>query len=423
MSKYLTSGRFNKAKKIDSKEDVAVAPAVIRNTDSSFLKKDGETKSRLKPPSTRILGTHKKFVLQSASLNSPVTMASSINGHSGHDDGGRSPVLKSVKSTNAQRNLLTTAKESAGESLNYDNDFESIKHRTWHPKSVLKTASGSESKDKKKCVTIIDEKHKRTGSYYNLTGSPSTSHAASRERRVSEGSNDTEGASALHQHTTDVSEIRDRTNIPAESNTLVDSRAVASTSEVSAVATDSASESHVTKSNAIKTSSSQPSAEIAGKEHLPGQSLEVSAATTEQQPVSVTTTSMINGANNNVDSSSNSSNIPSVKEPNRQSHTGAVETAATELTRKTSNTVESSSADTEKTEDEEDYDALRTKSPDGRYIRQNEEIGRGSFKTVFKGLDVETGVAIAWCELMVCHCILFSIGFLSIAIHSKFLTD
>lgn len=39
------------------------------------------------------------------------------------------------------------------------------------------------------------------------------------------------------------------------------------------------------------------------------------------------------------------------------------------------------------------------KSPDGRFLKFNEEIGRGSFKTVYRGLDTETGVAVAWCEL------------------------
>jgi len=38
------------------------------------------------------------------------------------------------------------------------------------------------------------------------------------------------------------------------------------------------------------------------------------------------------------------------------------------------------------------------KSPDGRFLKF-EEIGRGSFKTVYKGLDTETGVDVAWCEL------------------------
>jgi hypothetical protein len=36
---------------------------------------------------------------------------------------------------------------------------------------------------------------------------------------------------------------------------------------------------------------------------------------------------------------------------------------------------------------------------DGRFLKFDEELGRGSFKTVFRGLDTETGVALAWCEL------------------------
>lgn len=40
-------------------------------------------------------------------------------------------------------------------------------------------------------------------------------------------------------------------------------------------------------------------------------------------------------------------------------------------------------------------------SPDGRFLKFDVEIGRGSFKTVYKGLDTETGVAVAWCELQV----------------------
>lgn len=38
---------------------------------------------------------------------------------------------------------------------------------------------------------------------------------------------------------------------------------------------------------------------------------------------------------------------------------------------------------------------------DGRFLKFDEELGRGSFKTVFRGLDTETGVAVAWCELQV----------------------
>lgn len=41
-------------------------------------------------------------------------------------------------------------------------------------------------------------------------------------------------------------------------------------------------------------------------------------------------------------------------------------------------------------------------SPDNRFLKFNVEIGRGSFKTVYKGLDTDLGVAVAWCELQVC---------------------
>ncbi|XP_062872117.1 serine/threonine-protein kinase WNK4 [Trichomycterus rosablanca] len=49
-------------------------------------------------------------------------------------------------------------------------------------------------------------------------------------------------------------------------------------------------------------------------------------------------------------------------------------------------------------EDEVETKAVAT-SPDGRYLKFNVEIGRGSFKTVYKGLDTETTVEVAWCEL------------------------
>ncbi|XP_076809454.1 uncharacterized protein LOC143452388 isoform X1 [Clavelina lepadiformis] len=38
-------------------------------------------------------------------------------------------------------------------------------------------------------------------------------------------------------------------------------------------------------------------------------------------------------------------------------------------------------------------------SPDSGFLKLNIELGRGSFKTVYKGLDTDTGVAVAWCEL------------------------
>lgn len=49
----------------------------------------------------------------------------------------------------------------------------------------------------------------------------------------------------------------------------------------------------------------------------------------------------------------------------------------------------------------ENDDDAEEMSPDRRFLKFGEEIGRGSFKTVYKGLDAQTGVFVAWCELQV----------------------
>ena len=63
------------------------------------------------------------------------------------------------------------------------------------------------------------------------------------------------------------------------------------------------------------------------------------------------------------------------------------------------------SAQSESNREQEEKDEVETKavatSPDGRFLKFNIEIGRGSFKTVYKGLDTETTVEVAWCELQV----------------------
>ena len=55
----------------------------------------------------------------------------------------------------------------------------------------------------------------------------------------------------------------------------------------------------------------------------------------------------------------------------------------------------------QKKEEEEEEKQIGA-SPSGRFLKFGKNIGRGSFKTVFKGLDTETGVHVAWCELQVC---------------------
>ena len=51
-------------------------------------------------------------------------------------------------------------------------------------------------------------------------------------------------------------------------------------------------------------------------------------------------------------------------------------------------------------EEEAEMKAVAT-SPGGRFLKFDIELGRGAFKTVYKGLDTETWVEVAWCELQV----------------------
>uniref|UniRef100_A0A673X4B1 non-specific serine/threonine protein kinase n=1 Tax=Salmo trutta TaxID=8032 RepID=A0A673X4B1_SALTR len=59
------------------------------------------------------------------------------------------------------------------------------------------------------------------------------------------------------------------------------------------------------------------------------------------------------------------------------------------------NTVRTAS---EENEEEAEMKAVST-SPGGRFLKFDIELGRGSFKTVYKGLDTDTWVEVAWCEL------------------------
>ena len=53
--------------------------------------------------------------------------------------------------------------------------------------------------------------------------------------------------------------------------------------------------------------------------------------------------------------------------------------------------------DTKKSEKDEEKEL--EKSPDKRFIKYDKEVGRGSFKTVYKSLDSSTGSTVAWLEL------------------------
>ncbi|KAM8944069.1 serine/threonine-protein kinase WNK4 isoform 4-T4 [Lycaon pictus] len=105
---------------------------------------------------------------------------------------------------------------------------------------------------------------------------------------------------------------------------------------------------------------------------------------------------------------------PSCPEPPEGTWTGGAPVKAADFTRpelpgstggpggRDPQTVPEAAARERQREQEEKEDtetqAVAT-SPDGRYLKFDIEIGRGSFKTVYRGLDTDTTVEVAWCEL------------------------
>ena len=84
--------------------------------------------------------------------------------------------------------------------------------------------------------------------------------------------------------------------------------------------------------------------------------------------------------------------------------------ASTETAKKTTEEIKqetevktavSSKPPTQEPDDDDDEPEASDSSPDNRFLKFPEEIGRGSFKTVYRGLDTNTGVSVAWCELQV----------------------
>ncbi|XP_005993067.1 serine/threonine-protein kinase WNK2 isoform X5 [Latimeria chalumnae] len=75
---------------------------------------------------------------------------------------------------------------------------------------------------------------------------------------------------------------------------------------------------------------------------------------------------------------------------------GKIQEEQKETSENTKNVGKSKAEENE--EEEAEMQAVAT-SPDGRFLKFDIELGRGSFKTVYKGLDTETWVEVAWCEL------------------------
>lgn len=392
MSKYFSSGKFNvRVKKLDSHE---VEREAQRSKQSENMDLD-ETRSKLKPSGARIIGTNKRFVIEKATIK-PEPPNKSINGNSSHHDASI-PELKSVKPLNAQNKPMTSATtdRTTGHLRRYlETDF--AKRPNYTPRSVLKSTrevNSLDSREKKKCVTIKDDKPKIWNDRHSNIGSSDAIHEQStvrptRIRRLSEGSNIDSNARPDFSTKAECKSEEKNQNDETDNCQYSASRESVDLSKAAGSKT-----LDVSNANSIGSNPTSDDTRIQSKTAAPGNT---DLPEPDKVVASSTPSIMINGAKDNTvrDVDSSSSIDPSVKD-SAQSQTVTeivVETtaSATEVSKK----------------DEVDDEDLHTKSPDGRYIRQNEEIGRGSFKTVFKGLDVETGVAIAWCELMVSlyHC-------------------
>lgn len=71
------------------------------------------------------------------------------------------------------------------------------------------------------------------------------------------------------------------------------------------------------------------------------------------------------------------------------------------------NSTKETDVDQEAKSKKKDEDVKQSRmSPDHRFMKLDEEVGRGSFKTVHKGLEIDTGVHVAWCELQVSNALI-----------------
>jgi len=372
MSKVVSAGRFGKTKKVDSNEDTTGSLASKR---ADIHKDFTETKSKLKPPARIIGNGSKRFVIQSATLRSDPGKSTLSEDYLAGNNGAELKAVRPIN-TRSAKDVPTTAQERSHLEIHMHKGG----HR--HPRSALKITGKEvkmpDLKDKKKCVTIV-EHSKSTGTLeHQKTRSPKLSDTSSPENLTV-------------QQNVKCNESEDKSE-----KCVVNSGA-----QYQTVSTDLTTEG---SQNLVDSDLS--------KQDLPEQHVDGAVSST-QRLTDAATLSSNNGAKNEVDAESNIA--ASMKEISGQSSSVKHVEMTAESSKKVNSVAEA--VDTEKpvageTEDEED-DASHTKSPDGRYIRQNEEIGRGSFKTVFRGLDVETGVAVAWCELMVnivffCSCIVIT---------------
>jgi hypothetical protein len=87
--------------------------------------------------------------------------------------------------------------------------------------------------------------------------------------------------------------------------------------------------------------------------------------------------------------------------PTNNNITTTTTTTTTTATNTTTAREESTDNEKERAEIENVDEKAIDHSSDNRFLKFDKIIGRGAFKSVYKGLDTENGVPVAWCELHV----------------------
>lgn len=400
MSKNIQSSRLPRKHDGDDTTDNRVNKP--RNSDSviEFL----ETKKRLKPANTSEKNVMNCTVRDGSSINGYGTQKSpshtndnegsdkhSLNGNSVSHHSGHS----SDDSTHPSRpisvaQIVKSSKLSPSFGMGSTHSAARHKNTSPIPRSALRSrepTSSQAARDKvhRKNVTIVASGSKEkvrvpSGSSKRESLSPSRKQGGNKSS--TDADNSTSQSSKNDRQDMIPPVLGSNSPADKDSNLIPIEVSVSAKTTSNTPNGESEEATHQSPSiNAIKDNSSSTAA--AEKSAVNGDALPEKASV-----VSDKANSMSNGA------SHNDEQLPSMKVSNG---TGTVEEGKTKATVATDVL--------EKTEPNEEAgteeDELFKKSPDSRFIRQNEEIGRGSFKTVYKGLDVETGVAVAWCELMV----------------------
>lgn len=397
MTSRISSSRAIEKK--DSNEDIS--PACLRKPrhSDSFLESYQESKRRLRSVNH-----------SSIPKNTNSTVISTVNGHFGqkrrttsasesyssdktssHPQNGSLYNHGSSLSSNSSKSPMTGVKSDSlsdqGTQLGMTStQASSAKHKSSsrQPKSALRTREQQHQATslarEKKCVTIIDADRPtlRTQTVRSLSDSEDSFTSRSRSEtagrhKLSDSTPPTTDSSPTTQGNNSDMVVSGLDTSRSPGNQLINALDINEGADAAADSTASASKD------------------------LPMTASHSGSAKMSESMESTSNGAISEGNETGVTDAHNLKESNSSKKPANRESIGAAAVETSEKPETSSDKIDSQDA----ANDDEDGGESSKKSPDGRFIKQNDEIGRGSFKTVYKGLDVETGVAVAWCELMV----------------------